>query len=280
MDLGVCYFPTDYGIDMSELGRALEDRGFKSLYLPEHTHIPLSRRTPFPGGGELPKRYSHTHDPFVALSFAAAVTKKLKLGTGILLVPQHEPIVTAKAIASLDQLSSGRFVFGIGGGWNVDEMENHGATHANRFKIMREHVLAMKALWTEEKASYHGEFVKFDPVWSWPKPKQRPNPPILLGGETDHTLRRIIEYCDGWLPRPRGFDPVQGIERLHRMASEKKRDPKSLSVTVFGAPADSAVLASYAKSGIDGALLAIPDASRDEILHQLDQWAPLAKAHA
>jgi probable F420-dependent oxidoreductase len=280
MDLGVCYFPTDYGIDMSELGRALEDRGFKSLYLPEHTHIPLSRRTPFPGGGELPKRYSHTHDPFVALSFAAAVTKKLKLGTGILLVPQHEPIVTAKAIASLDQLSGGRFVFGIGGGWNVDEMENHGATHANRFKIMREHVLAMKALWTEEKAAYHGEFVKFDPVWSWPKPKQKPNPPILLGGETDHTLRRIIEYCDGWLPRPRGFDPVQGIERLHRMASEKKRDPKSLSVTVFGAPADSAVLASYAKSGIDGALLAIPDASRDEILHQLDQWAPLAKAHA
>ena len=280
MDLGVCYFPTDYGIDMSELGRALEDRGFKSLYLPEHTHIPLSRRTPFPGGGELPKRYSHTHDPFVALSFAAAVTKKLKLGTGILLVPQHEPIVTAKAIASLDQLSSGRFVFGIGGGWNVDEMENHGATHANRFKIMREHVLAMKALWTEEKASYHGEFVKFDPVWSWPKPKQKPNPPILLGGETDHTLRRIIEYCDGWLPRPRGFDPVQGIERLHRMASEKKRDPKSLSVTVFGAPADSAVLASYAKAGIDGALLAIPDASRDEILRQLDQWTPLAKAHA
>ena len=280
MDLGVCYFPTDYGIDMSELGRALEDRGFKSLYLPEHTHIPLSRRTPFPGGGELPKRYSHTHDPFVALSFAAAATKKLMLGTGILLVPQHEPIVTAKAIASLDQLSGGRFVFGIGGGWNVDEMENHGATHANRFKIMREHVLAMKALWAEEKASYHGEFVKFDPVWSWPKPKQKPNPPIVLGGETDHTLRRIIEYCDGWLPRPRGFDPVQGIERLHRMASEKKRDPKSLSVTVFGAPADAAVLASYAKAGIDGALLAIPDASRDEILRQLDQWAPLAKAHA
>jgi probable F420-dependent oxidoreductase len=280
MDLGVCYFPTDYGIDMSELGRALEDRGFKSLYVPEHTHIPLSRRTPFPGGGELPKRYSHTHDPFVALSFAAAVTKKLKLGTGILLVPQHEPIVTAKAIASLDRLSGGRFIFGIGGGWNVDEMENHGATHANRFKIMREHVLAMKALWTEEKASYHGEFVKFDPVWSWPKPTQKPNPPILLGGETDHTLRRIIEYCDGWLPRPRGFDPVQGIERLHRMASEKKRDPKSLSVTVFGAPADATVLASYAKAGIDGALLMVPDASRDEILRQLDQWAPLAKAHA
>jgi probable F420-dependent oxidoreductase len=185
MDLGVCYFPTDYGIDMAELGRALEERGFKSLFVPEHTHIPLSRRTPFPGGGELPKRYSHTHDPFVALSFAAGATKKLKVGTGILLVPQHEPIVTAKAIASLDQLSGGRFIFGIGGGWNVDEMENHGATHATRFKMMREYVLAMKALWTEEKASFHGEFVKFDPAWSWPKPTQKPHPPILLGGETD-----------------------------------------------------------------------------------------------
>jgi probable F420-dependent oxidoreductase len=280
MDLGVCYFPTDYGIDMTELGRALEERGFKSLFVPEHTHIPLSRRTPFPGGGELPRRYSHTHDPFVALSFAAAATKRLKVGTGILLVPQHEPIVTAKAIASLDQLSGGRFVFGIGGGWNVDEMENHGATHATRFKIMREHVLAMKALWTQDEASFHGEFVKFDPAWSWPKPRQKPYPPILLGGETDHTLRRIIEYCDGWLPRPRGFDPVQGIDRLRRMASERKRDPASLSVTVFGAPPDAAVLEGYAKAGIHGALLAIPDAGRDEILHQLDRWAPLAKAHA
>src|SRR5689334_25425595 len=152
MRVGVFYFPTHYGIHPSELARELEARDFESLFVCEHTHIPVSRRTPFPGGGELPKRYSHTHDPFVALSFSAAVTKKLKLGTGILLVPQHEPIVTAKAIASLDQLSGGRFVFGIGGGWNVDEMENHGATHANRFKIMREHVLAMKALWTEEKA--------------------------------------------------------------------------------------------------------------------------------
>src|SRR5476651_2636632 len=149
MDVGVFYFPVDYGINVAELAKALEDRGFGSLYVPEHTHIPLSRKTPFPGGGDLPKRYAHTHDPFVALAFAAAATKKLKIGTGICLVPQHEPIVTAKAIASLDQLSGGRFVFGIGGGWNVDEMENHGATHKNRFKMMREHVLAMKALWTE-----------------------------------------------------------------------------------------------------------------------------------
>jgi probable F420-dependent oxidoreductase len=277
MDVGVCYFPTDYGIDMTELGQALEDRGFKSLFVPEHTHIPLSRKTPFPGGGEIPKRYAHTHDPFVALAFAAAATKKLKVGTGILLVPQHEPIVTAKAIASLDQLSGGRFVFGIGGGWNVDEMENHGATHKNRFKMMREHVLAMKALWTEEKASYHGEFVNFDPVWSWPKPTQRPHPPILLGGESDHTLNRIIEYCDGWLPRPRGFDPVEGAARLRKMAEAKGRDFKTLSITVFAAPPKADVLESYKKAGIHGALLAIPDASRDEILRQLDEWAPLAK---
>src|SRR5919205_1080378 len=170
MLFGAFYFPTDYGIDVRELASALEARGFESLFFCEHTHIPVGRKTPFPGGGELPKRYSHTHDPFVALSFAAAATKKLKLGTGILLVPQHEPIVTAKAIASLDQLSGGRFIFGIGGGWNVEEMENHGATYKTRFAMMRERILAMKALWTEQEAEYHGEMVNFDKVWSWPKP--------------------------------------------------------------------------------------------------------------
>jgi len=280
MDLGAFYFPTDYGINVAELARTLEDRGFKSLYVPEHTHIPLSRKTAFPGGGELPKRYSHTHDPFVALAFAAAATKKLTIGTGICLVPQHEPIATAKTIASLDQLSGGRFVFGIGGGWNVDEMENHGATYKTRFKMMREHVLAMKALWTEEAGSYHGEFVNFDAAWSWPKPRQKPHPPIILGGESDHTLRRIIEYCDGWLPRPRGFDPVAGAEKLRRMSSEKGRDPKSLTITVFAAPPDAKVLDSYKKAGLQGALLAIPDLDRDGILRQLDQWTPLAKAYA
>ena len=277
MDVGVCYFPTDYGIGMTELGRALEDRGFKSLYVPEHTHIPLSRKTPFPGGGEIPKRYSHTHDPFVALAFAAAATKKLKVGTGILLVPQHDPIVTAKAIASLDQLSGGRFVFGIGAGWNEDEMNNHGIQYADRFNQMGDRVKAMKALWTQEEASYKGKFAKFDATWSYPKPHQKPHPPILLGGESDHTLRRIIDYCDGWLPRPRGFDPVEGAARLHKMAMEKGRDPKTLSITVFAAPPKADVLESYKKTGIQGALLAIPDASRDEILRQLDEWAPLAK---
>ena len=281
MRVGVFYFPTDYGIDPAELGRALEERGFDSLFVPEHTHIPASRKSPFPGGGELPKRYSHTHDPFVALSFAAAATKKLTLGTGILLVPQHEPLVTAKAIASLDQLSGGRFVFGIGGGWNVEEMENHGASYKTRFRQMREHVLAMKALWTEDEASYNGEFVKFDRVWSWPKPKQKPHPPIILGGESDHTLRRVVEYCDGWFPRTRaGFDAPQAIARLSRMAEEKGRDPKTLSVTVFGAPNDAAALEGYARAGIHSALLAVPDKSRDEILAYLDRVAPLVKAAA
>jgi probable F420-dependent oxidoreductase len=281
MDVGVFYFPVDYGINVAELAKALEDRGFGSLYVPEHTHIPLSRKTPFPGGGELPKRYAHTHDPFVALAFAAAATKKLKIGTGICLVPQHEPLVTAKAIASLDMLSSGRFIFGIGGGWNVDEMENHGATHKDRFKIMREHVLAMKALWTEEHASYKGEFVQFDPVLSYPKPAQRPHPPIVLGGESDHTLKRVVEYCDGWFPRTRaGFDPVEAKARLAKAASEKGRDPKSLTITVFGAPNKAEVLESYAKAGIEGALLAIPDGTRDEILAFLDKNAPLTKVAA
>jgi probable F420-dependent oxidoreductase len=278
MRVGAFYFPTDYGINMAELARALEDRGFDSLYVPEHTHIPLSRKSPFPGGGELPKRYSHTHDPFVALSFAAAATKRLKVGTGILLVPQHEPIVTAKAIASLDQLSGGRFILGIGGGWNVDEMENHGARYETRFKQMREHVLAMKELWTKEAASFHGEFVKFDAAWSWPKPDQKPHPPIILGGETDHTLRRVIEYCDGWFPRPRGgFDVVKGVAHLHQMAEKAGRNPSTITTVVFGAANDATVLESYDKAGIESALLAIPDDSRDEILRYLDKIAPLAK---
>jgi len=278
MRVGAFYFPADYGINMAELAKALEDRGFDSLFVPEHTHIPASRKSPFPGGGELPKRYSHTHDPFVALSFAAAATKKLKLGTGILLVPQHEPIVTAKAIASLDQLSGGRFIFGIGGGWNVEEMENHGAKYQTRFKQMREHVLAMKELWTREEASYDGEFVKFDRVWSWPKPAQKPHPPVILGGETDHTLRRVIEYCDGWFPRPRGgFDVVKGVGHLHQMAEKAGRDPSTITTIVFGAANDAKALESYDKAGIQSALLAIPDESRDEILRYLDKIAPLAK---
>ena len=276
MRIGLCYFPTDYGIDIRELARASEERGFDSLLLPEHTHIPVSRRTPFPGGGELPKCYSHTDDPFVALSFAASVTSKILLGTGICLVPQRDPIVTAKCVASLDRLSNGRFIFGIGGGWNVDEMENHGARYETRFKLMRERILAMKALWTQEEAAFHGEMVNFDPVWLYPKPLQRPHPPILLGGSSDHTLKRVVEFCDGWLPIGRGgFNGKDAVARLRQAAARAGRDYSTLSINVFAAPPEEAVLAEYREAGIHSAILSIPDLTRDEILGVVDKYAKL-----
>jgi alkanesulfonate monooxygenase SsuD/methylene tetrahydromethanopterin reductase-like flavin-dependent oxidoreductase (luciferase family) len=189
--------------------------------------------------------------------------------------------VTAKAIASLDALSGGRFVFGIGAGWNVDEMENHGATYKTRFAIQREHVLAMKEIWTKDEAAYHGKYVNFDPIWSWPKPHRKSGPPIILGGESDYTLKRVVEYCDGWFPRPRqGFTGALAVERLKKMAEEKGRDFRSLTITVFGAPPEPAVLAEYQKANIQDALLGIPDGTRDEILAHLDKMAPLARAHA
>jgi probable F420-dependent oxidoreductase len=238
MQIGVFYFPTDYGIQPAELARALEDRGYESVFFCEHTHIPTSRRSPYPGGGELPRCYAHTHDPFIGLAFAAAATSKLRIGTAVCLVPEHDPIVLGKTIASLDQLSGGRFVFGIGAGWNAEEMENHGTRFSTRFKVMGERVQAMKAIWTQEAAEFHGDFENFDPLWSYPKPAQRPHPPILLGGETDHTLKRVVDYCDGWLPRAfGGFDPAEGVNRLHRMAGEVGRDPSSLEVPCSARPA-------------------------------------------
>jgi probable F420-dependent oxidoreductase len=277
MRVGVFCFPADYGIDIRELARAAEERGFESLLLPEQTHIPTSRRTPYPGGGELPRAYSHTHDPFVALSFAAAATTTILLGTSFCLIPQRDPITTAKSVASLDQLSNRRFLFGIGGGWNVDEMENHGAHYETRFKLMRERIWAMKALWTQEEAAFHGEMVKFDPVRLYPKPAQRPHPPILLGGWSDHTLKRVVEFCDGWLPIARpGFNPKEAVAQLRQAALTGGRDFSTLSISVFAAPADEAVLGEYREAGIQRAILAIPDLTRDEILGVLDKYARLA----
>lgn len=276
MRIGTFYFPTDYGIDVRELAEALEARGFESLFVCEHTHIPASRRTPFPSGGELPKRYAHTHDPFVALSFAAARTRKLLLGTGVCLVTEHDPIVAAKSVASLDQLSGGRFIFGIGAGWNAEEMENHGTNYATRFALMRERVLAMKEIWTEEEAAFHGKMVNFDPIWSYPKPLQRPHPPIMLGGETDHTLRRVVEFCDGWFPRFKpDFDAKYQVARLRRAAEGAARDFAALAITVFRAPPDAATLAGLREAGIQRVLLEVPDLGRDEILRTLDGYAPL-----
>jgi len=275
MRVGAFYFPTDYGIAIDELARELEARGFESLFVCEHTHIPVSRRTPFPSGGELPKRYSHTHDPFVALSFAAAATRSLKLGTGIALLPQRDTIITAKSVASLDQLSDGRFIFAIGGGWNV-EMENHGVRYESRFKLLRERLLAMKALWTQQEAEFHGEFVSFDRVWLYPKPKQKPHPPILLGGESDHTVRRVVEFCDGWFPRARSdWEPKRAAARLREAALAAGRDPATLPITVFNAPADAAALAPYREAGIARVLFEVPDAGREDVLRRLDRYASL-----
>jgi probable F420-dependent oxidoreductase len=193
-------------------------------------------------------------------------------------MPQRDPIITAKSVASLDQFSGGRFIFAVGGGWTVEEMETHGTRYDTRFKVLRERVLAMKALWTQEAAEFHGEFVNFDPVWLYPKPKQKPHPPILLGGETDHTLKRVVEFCDGWFPRARGgWDPKSGAARLRQAADAVGRDPATLSITVFGAPSDQATLATYREAGVNRVLLEVPDLNRDETLRVLDKIAPLAK---
>jgi probable F420-dependent oxidoreductase len=280
MDIGVFMFPTEYAIRVDELARALEERGFESLFLPEHTHIPVSRRTPFPGGGPLPREYSHTLDPFVALSAAAAATTRLRVGTGICLLIQRDPIVTAKAVASLDLLSNGRFLFGIGGGWNVDEMGNHGTAYATRFRLLRERVLAMKEIWTKDEARFHGEFVRFDPIWSYPKPLQKPHPPILLGGESGHTLQRVVDFCDGWFPRGRGGEAVvlAGLEDLRARAERAGRDMKTISVSVFGAPPDPAVLARYREAGVTRVVFRLPPEGRDRVLPLLDQWGQAVKA--
>jgi len=272
MDIGVFLFSTAYNMRLDDLGRELEDRGYESLFQPEHTHIPTSRETPFPAGGELPREYANTYDPFVSLAFAAAATTRLKVGTGICLIPQREPIATAKAVASIDVMSNGRFLFGIGGGWNVDEMRNHGGLYKTRFKLMRERILAMKALWTEDEAEYHGEFVDFDPVWSYPKPVQQPHPPVLLGGETDYTLARVVEYCDGWFPRGGVFEPTRDMARLRDMAEKAGRDPSELSVSVFRAPADKQKLEEYAQAGVERAILELPPQSADDIMRRLDAY--------
>ncbi|HSF32149.1 MAG TPA: LLM class F420-dependent oxidoreductase, partial [Candidatus Tectomicrobia bacterium] len=236
MHIGVAMFATDYAIRIDDLARETEGRGFESLWVPEHTHIPTSRRSPWAGGGELPKEYSHTYDPFISLMLAAAVTKNLKLGTGICLIIERDTITTAKEVASLDRLSGGRFLFGIGGGWNAEEMEHHGTVFKTRFKKMGEQVRAMKEIWTKDVAEFHGEHVNFEPIWCWPKPAQQPHPPVLLGGESSYTLQRIVDYCEGWFPRSRNPELVtQGMAELKDRAAKAGRDMQTISVSVFGA---------------------------------------------
>jgi probable F420-dependent oxidoreductase len=278
MHVGVHMFATEYAIHVGELARAAEQRGFESLFLPEHTHIPKNRRSPWPGGPNLPQEYWHTHDPFVALAIAAGATSTLKLGTGICLIIERDTITTAKCVASLDVLSGGRFLFGIGGGWNAEEMEHHGTEFKSRFAKLGEQVLAMKEIWTKDEAEFHGRFVNFDPIWAHPKPAQKPHPPVLLGGETGHTLQRVVDFCDGWLPRGRGgFDIGPSLADLRTRAAKAGRNMKTISVTVFGASADREVLDRYADLGVTRVTFGLPSKDRETVLPLLDQYAKLIR---
>ena len=277
MKFGVYMFPTDYSIGMVELAQAAENLGFESLFVPEHTHIPTSRRSPWGGGPVLPQEYWHTIDPFVALSTAAAVTSVLKLGTGICLVIERDPITLAKEVASLDFISGGRFLFGIGGGWNYEEMENHGTKPSLRWKVLRERMLAMKEIWTKDEAAYHGESVNFDPIWSWPKPVQKPYPPIIVGGGGPRTLQRVIEYGDEWMPnRVRGDELTNKIAELQQMAKDAGRDP--IPVTMFGVQPSPEAIDHYAQIGVSRCLFGLPSAPADEVLPLLNQCAEASRA--
>ncbi len=277
MKFGVIQFSTDEAMHPADLARACEERGFESLFFPEHTHIPTSRRSPWPGGAELPREYKRTNDLFVALSMAAAATRTLKVGAGICLVVERDPITLAKEVATLDSLSGGRVIFGIGGGWNAEEMENHGTNFRRRWSILRERVEAMKAIWTEDEASYHGEHVNFDPIWSWPKPAQRPHPPILLGTGSARGRQRVVEYCDGWMPIAGRDDLEGGIRDLWERAKAAGRSRESLSVTVFGAPPKAQAIAGFDAAGAERVTLWLPPAGPDVCLPILDGYVKLLR---
>ncbi len=279
MDFGVCMFPTHYSISPAELARAVEERGFECLLFPEHTHIPSSRKSPWPGGRELPKEYIHNLDLFVSLSAAATATRTLKVGSGICLVIERDPILLAKEVASLDFLSGGRVLFGIGGGWNREEMENHGTDFARRWRVLRERVEAMKAIWTQEAASYAGEFVRFEAIWSWPKPAQKPHPPVLVGGDGARTLERVVRYGDEWMPIPRGDFPLaERVKRLDELAAKAGRG--RIPVSLFGAPADPKRLERFRREGARRCVFFLPSAGREEALPKLDELAGLARKFA
>ena len=274
MKFGGAMFFTDYSMTAMELARALEERGFESVWAPEHSHIPLSRKTPYPGGGELPKEYYDAMDPFVVLAAASQATKTIKLGTGVLLVQQRDAIQTAKLVASIDQVSQGRFLFGVGGGWNQDEMENHGTVYASRFKRMRELIEAMKEIWVKEQAEYHGEFVKFDPMIARPKPVTKPHPPIHVGGAFPHGARRAIRYGDGWIPVARG-DLSDVLPKFRQMAQEAERDPQSIEITLFGLAEDVDRLKRFADIGVARVVPMFPPQQADTVLPIVDRWTKL-----
>src|ERR1700751_373442 len=277
MEFGASIFFTDYSISPTELAVAMEERGLDALWVAEHSHIPVPRRTPAPGGGELPKRYYDVMDPFVTLATAAAVTKRLKLGTGVCLVIQRDTIQTAKLVASIDQVSNGRFLFGIGGGWNAEEIENHGTEFTSRFKKMREQIEAMKEIWTKPTAEYRGDLVNFSPMMTWPKPVQKPHPPVILGGAFPWAARRAVRYGDGWYPNASSGNPEEYLPRFRQMAAEAGRDPQSLPVTLGGAPADADRLKRYRDLGAVRAVVTLEAGKTEEVMPVLDNWAALIR---
>ena len=280
LDFGAAMFFTDYSMTPAELGRALEERGFESVWAPEHSHIPLSRKTPFPGGGEMPKKYYDAMDPFVTLTAAAMATKKLKVGTGVCLVAQRDPIQTAKLVASIDQVSGGRFLFGIGNGWNQDEMEDHGTVFESRHKLARERVEAMKAIWTQTKPEYHGEFVNFGPMMAWPKPVQKPHPPVIVGGAFPYSARRAVRYGEGWIPHAsRGTyaEIAEMIPQFREMASQAGRDPDSIRITVWGPKQEADLMRRYEDLGVSRVVFSVESEKADTVLPVIDGWAALMR---
>ncbi len=281
MDFGAAMFFTEYAMTAPDFAVALEQRGFESVWAPEHSHIPLSRRSPFPPGGDLPKKYYDAMDPFVSLTAAAVATQRLKLGTGVALVVQRDPIQTAKLVASIDQVSGGRFLFGIGGGWNAEEMADHGTIDfKGRFKLMRERIEAMKAIWTQDRAAYHGELVGFDPLAAWPKPVQQPHPPVIIGGAFPYGARRAIAYGDGWVPhrsRPQYGDVSEFLPQFQQMARDAGRDPAGIPVTLFDVKPDLDLLCRYRDLGIARVVVSLDSAGPEKILPVLDQWSALAE---
>ncbi len=278
MHIGLSIFPTNYSIHPVRLAREVEARGFESLFFVEHTHIPASRRTPYPMGGELPSIYWEAYEPFTALAQAAAVTERLRVGTGICLVPEHHPITLAKRVATLDVLSGGRFLFGIGAGWNAEELKNHGVAFEQRWKVTRECVLAMKECWTRKDAEYHGEFIDFEPGWVEPKPVQKPHPPILIGASSRWAIERVVEYADGWLPIMGTCDLEERLGQMDRLCEEKGRDRSTISVSLFGAVSSRAELAQFEKLGVERLIVGLPTESEDAILKLLDTHAQLIGA--
>ena len=283
---GVLIFPADYAISPAELAVMVEERGFESLFFPEHTHIPASRISPWPGGGELPKAYWHTHDPLIALAMAAEATSRLLLGTGIALVTERDPILMAKQVATLDFLSQGRVVLGVGAGWNAEEMENHGIRFRDRWKVLRERVLAMKRIWSDDEAEFHGEHVDFDPIWAYPKPKQAGGPKIFMGAGSPWTWARIAEYCDGWMPiyqdpeQPGGrmaVDFATGIARVREAWAAAGRTGEP-DFSVYGMPGDKGKVEVMVNFGFNRILFGLPSAGREQVELALDGYAKLIES--